>query len=146
MMKMYGAARKGKGIWRKICRGQGRNSLYYVFPEYDEKIINNVQKHILCVGAAKNVTVICTKESYINHVESVRYVLLDERQMEQLLVYLRTCRDTMLNLKFKNVYVLSFLEAGGNSLQKLHKEKIYEEDFLISRWLLPDLDRPGNGE
>lgn len=143
---MYGTVRKGKDLWRKICRGQNGDSLYYVFPKFDEKLQNSAQKHILRARSNKNITVICTKESFGNPVNSVRFVILAEREMEQLLAYLRTCRDTMLNLKLKNVYVLSFQEAGGNSLQKLYEEKIYEEEFLIGRWLLPDSDSPDNGD
>lgn len=142
---MYGTVRRGKDLWRKICRGQDRDSFYYVFPEYDKTICCSARKHILRVRSDNNITVICTKESFGNHLKSVRFVILADREMEQLLAYLRTCRDTMLNLKLKNVYVLSFREAGGNSLQKLYEEKIYEEDFLIGRWLLPDSDSPDNG-
>ena len=143
---MYGTVRRGKVIWRNICRGQGKNSLYYVFPEPDEKILSSAKKHMAHLSFNRDITVICTKDSFVNHVSAVRVVMLDDQQMEQLLVYLRSCRETMLNLNYNNVFVLSFKEVGGNSLQNLYEEKIYEEDFLISRWLLPDLDRPDSGE
>ena len=143
---MYGTVRRGKVIWRNICRGQGKNSLYYVFPKPDEKILSSAKKHMAHLSFHRDITVICTKDSFVNHVSSVRVAMLDDQQMEQLLVYLRSCRDTMLNLNYNNVFVLSFKEAGGDSLQNLYEEKIYEEDFLISQWLLPDLDRPDSGE
>lgn len=143
---MYGTVRKGKVIWRNICRGQGKNSLYYVFPELDEKIFSSAKKHMAYLGFNRDITVICTKDSFVNHVSSVRAVILDDQQMEQLLVYLRSCRDTMLNLNNNNVFVLSFKEAGGDSLQNLYEQRIYEEDFLIGIWLLPDPNRPDSGE
>lgn len=143
---MYGTVRRGKVIWRNICKGQGKNSLYYVFPESDEKILSSAKKHIANISFNRDITVICTEDSFVNSVRSVRFVMLDDQQMEQLLVYLRSCRDAMMNLNYNNVFVLSFKEAGGNSLQKLYEEKIYEEDFLIGQWLLPDLDRLDSGE
>lgn len=143
---MYGIVRKGKVIWRNICRGQGKNTLYYVFPELEEKILSSAQKHMAHLCFNRDITVICTKGSFVNNIGAARVVVLDDQQMEQMLAYLRSCRDTMLKLNYNNVFVLSFKEAGGSSLQKLYEEKVYEEDFLISQWLLPDFDRLDSGE
>ena len=143
---MYSAVSKGKGIWRNICRGQGKDTVYYVYPESDERILSSAKRHMAHLSSRCDIVVICTKGSRVNDVSSVRVVMLQDHQMEQLLVYLRSCRDTMLKLNYSNVFVLSFKETGGDSLQNLYEEKIYDEEFLISQWLLPQVDRPDSGE
>ena len=139
---MRNLVKKGKVLWNKIYSNTSQSTLYYVVPEKDELIFEMAEKHMQTYAANRNFVIIYTEDKLIPKIGQAEYVKLTASQMECLLIYLRTCRDALLNLSFDNVFVLSFIEVGGNSLQRLYEENIYEDKFLISQWLLLDVDKP----
>ena len=96
------------------------------------------RQHAKEYGGGYTIYIISSAHCIMNDVEQFKYIDVDKEQMKCLLVYLRSFRDVLLNLNLRGVYILSFIEVGGDSLQRLYEAEIYDQEFMIKRWLLSE--------